>query len=283
VKAVPTVLFLIGLVICGVLIAKKVKGGLFLGIIGTYVVGLIAEVIGLYKPGEHGYSLIPDGFFSAPPSLSQVNLITNFDQVSFAGVGWFTIITLFLVLFMVDVLDTVGTVIGVSEKAGFLDKQGKLPRVGRVLFSDAVTTTVGGFLGTSTTTTYIESASGVQAGGRTGLTALTTAGLFTLALFFSPVFLVIPGFATAPALVIVGLFMCGGLISQIDFSDLNFTEAFPAFLVVILMPLTYSISDGIVFGVLAYAILKTLTGKIKDVSPFMWILTVIFILKLIFG
>jgi AGZA family xanthine/uracil permease-like MFS transporter len=282
IKSVTTVIFMIGCVLCGILIAKRVKGGLFLGILGTYIVGLIAQLIGWYVPGEHGYSLIPSGFVSMPPSLSEVNLITNMDKVSFADLGWFAVITLILVLFIIDLIDTVGTVIGVSEKAGFLDENGTLPRKGRVLFSDAMTTTLGGLLGTSTTTTYIESATGIQAGGRTGLTALTTAGLFLVAMFFWPIFAVIPGFATAPALVIVGLFMCGGLVSKIDFSDLNFTEAFPAFLVVILMPLTYSISDGIVFGVLSYVLLKTLTGKIKDVSPMMWVLAVIFVLKLVF-
>ena len=288
IKAVPTVLFMIGLILCGILITLRIKGGLFLGILGTYVIGLGAQLVGIYKPGEHGYSLIPTGLVSLPPSLAEVNLVTNFDMVfnevgGFAEIGVFTIFTLFLVLFIVDVLDTVGTVIGVSEKAGFVSEDGKLPRVGRVLFSDAVTTTVGGFLGTSTTTTYIESASGVQAGGRTGLTALTTAALFTLALFFYPLFSAIPAFATAPALVIVGLFMCGGLISKIDFSDMNFTEAFPAFIVVILMPLTYSISDGIVFGVLSYVLLKVLTGKVKDVSIAMWIMAVVFAAKLIFS
>jgi AGZA family xanthine/uracil permease-like MFS transporter len=283
IKAVPTVIFMMGLILCGILIAKRVKGGLFLGIIGTYLIGLIAQLVGIYKPGEHGYSLIPSGIVALPPSLSEVNLITHWDKIDFSVMITFTGIGLILVLFIVDLLDTVGTVIGVSEKAGFLDENGSLPRKGRVLFSDAITTTIGGFLGTSTTTTYIESASGVQAGGRTGLTALTTAGLFLIAMFFYPIFAVIPGFATAPALVIVGLFMVGGLISKIDFSDLNFTEAFPAFMVVILMPLTYSISDGIVFGVLSYAALKTFTGKIKEVSPVMWILTAIFLLKLIVG
>ena len=285
ITSLPVVLFMFGLIATSFLVIKKVRGGLFIGILSTYIIGLLLELIGIYVPGEHGASLIPSGIISLPPSIADINLVTNFDQVSFAGIAPFAIVSLILILLIVDSLDTVGTLIGVSEKAdGFLDKDGNLAGAGRgagpALLSDAITTGLGALVGTSTTTTYVESAAGVQAGGKTGLTAVTTAALFTLALFFSPVFLVIPSFATSPALVIVGVFMVS-IVRKIDFEN-DFSEAIPAFLVMILMPLTYTISDGIVFGVISYVVLKVLTGKAGKVSIIMYALAIVFVLKLIF-
>jgi len=187
------------------------------------------------------------------------------------------LIVLFTFLF-VDMFDTVGTLIGVSTKAGLVDKDGNIPKVKAALFADAVGTTVGAILGTSTVTTYVESAAGVAEGGKTGLTAFTAAILFLLALFLSPLFLMIPGAATAPVLVIVGLFMMSP-IKEVDFDD--YTEAIPAFLTIIMMPLTYSIAEGIMFGMLSYIVLKALTGKAKDVHPVTYIVGILFILKYI--
>jgi AGZA family xanthine/uracil permease-like MFS transporter len=258
-----------------------------LGILGTYLIGLIAQLVGLYRVGEHGFSLIPSGIVALPPSLAQVNLVTNFDQVNFGGISVFTIVTLMIVLLIVEGLDTVGTAIGVSEKCeDFLDEKGDLPRKGRVLLADAITTGIGALFGTSTTTTYIESASGVQAGGRTGLVGFVVAGLFLIAMFFWPLFSVIPGFATAPALVFVGLFMTTTVAkiawNSVKDNDIDFTEALPAFLVMVLMPLTYSISDGIVFGTISYVVLKLFTGRWREPSVVMYVLAAFFAFKLIF-
>ena len=276
---ITTILFLLGCVITVALMRLNIKGGIFLGIIITYLLGLLAQLTGLYLPGVHGYSLVPEGIISAPPSIAPVSLVTNWQDINFAGVGIFTIVSLILVLFFVEALDTVATLIGVSERAGFLDKEGKLPRAGKALFSDASTTTIGAILGTSTTTTYIESATGIQAGGRTGLTSLVTAGLFFMAMFFWPIFAVIPAFATAPALVIVGVYMVS-VVTKIKFDDIS--ELFPAFIVIVLMPLTYSISDSMVFGILSYVVIKVLIGKGRTVSWMMYLLAVVFVLKLVF-
>jgi AGZA family xanthine/uracil permease-like MFS transporter len=288
-RSVPVVLFMIGLLLTGFFLSKKIRGGLLWGILGTYLLGLFAELAGIYKPDPSAglYSLIPSGVFSLPPTLAEVNLLTNLDKVNFAGVGVFTVITLLIILLIVDALDTVGTAIGVSEKCDdFLDETGDLPRKGRVLLADALTTGMGALFGTSTTTTYIESAAGVQAGGRTGLTSWVVAGLFAVALFFSPIFLAIPAFATAPALVFVGLFMTTTVAKIMwqdakDKNEIDFTEAFPAFLIMVLMPLTYSISNGIVFGTIAYVALKLMSGKHRDISVMMYVLAVFFIFKLI--
>jgi len=279
IRSITTLLFMLGCVITVVLLKLNVKGSIFLGILFTYLLGLLAQFAGLYVPGVHGFSLIPNGIVSLPPSIAPVSLITNWQDISFAGVGIFTIVSLILVLLFVEALETVATLIGVSERSGFLDKNGKLPRLGRALFSDASTTTLGALLGTSTTTTYIESATGIQAGGRTGLTALFTAALFAAAMFFWPVFAVIPAFATAPALVIVGLYMAK-TVTKIDFDD--FSESFPAFLVMILMPLTFDIANGLVFGVISYVLIKVLTGKAKSVSWIMYMLAIVFALMLVF-
>jgi len=256
----PAVLLsLIGLVIIGILLAFKVKGALLIGIIATTIIGF-----------PLGITQAPSGNW-APPSLAPVFFKFDFSQVFSLDM----LIILFTFLF-VDMFDTVGTLIGVSTKAGIIDKDGNIPKVKSALFADALGTTVGAMLGTSTVTTYVESAAGVAEGGRTGLTALTTAVFFLLALFISPLFLMIPAAATAPALILVGLFMMSP-IKNIDFED--YTESIPAFLTIIMMPLAYSIADGIMFGMLSYVVLKLFSGKAKEVSLTTIIVAVIFLIK----
>lgn len=268
-------LAIIGIVITGVLLARKVKGALFYGILATTLIGML-PYIGI--PGtkyvlEMGVTNI-EGFklFSAPDSLKPI-------LFQFVGIKEILSMDMALVLFtflFVDMFDTVGTLVGVSTKANMLDEKGRVPRAKQALLADAVGTTVGACLGTSTVTTYVESAAGVAEGGRTGLTALSTTAMFTIALFLSPLFLIIPGAATAPALILVGLFMMSP-IKEIDFDD--FTEAIPAFLTFLIMPLTYSIAEGIVFGMLSYIVLKVLTGRAKEVSPFTYLIGVMLLAK----
>lgn len=258
----PTVIVcLIGLLLTGILLALKVKGALLIGI-------LVATGIGI----PLGITSWPEGgLMAAPPSLEPIFFKFDFSQIFTLDM----LIVLFTFLF-VDMFDTVGTLVGVSSKANMLDKDGKIPRVKQALFADAIGTTVGSIFGTSTVTTYVESASGVAEGGKTGLTALSTAGMFLIALFLAPLFLMVPGAATAPALILVGSFMMSPIL-KINFND--YTESIPVFLTIIMMPLTYSIAEGIVFGMLAYVLLKALSGRIKEVSIVMWVLTVLFLLK----
>lgn len=255
-------LALIGLVITGILLAKNVKGALLYGILLTTIIGI-----------PMGVTIIPENFKSiaslpAKPYLFKFVSLKEILSIDMA-------IVLFTFLF-VDMFDTVGTLVGVSTKANMLDEKGRVPRAKQALLADAVGTTVGACLGTSTVTTYVESAAGVAEGGRTGLTALSTAAMFTIALFLSPLFLIIPGAATAPALILVGLFMMSP-IKEIDFND--FTEAIPAFLTIIMMPLAFSIADGILFGMLSYIALKLGTGKYKEVSPMTYVIGMLFIIK----
>ncbi len=266
IKSAPVILALIGLVITGVLLYKNVKGALFIGIIATTIIGMF---IGVAK--------LPTSIVQTPPSIAPIALAPL--SVSWSDVFSPKFLVVILTFLFVDVFDTVGTVVGVASKANLLDKEGKLPRASQVLLTDAIGTTFGSLLGTSTVTTYVESASGVAEGGRTGLTSLVTGGLFILALFFSPLFLIVPSAATAPALILVGLFMMEP-ITKVNLKD--YTEAIPAFLAILMMPLTYSIAEGIVFGMLAYTILKLLAGKGKDVSITMYILSILFILRFIF-
>jgi AGZA family xanthine/uracil permease-like MFS transporter len=251
---------LIALVITGVLLALKVRGALLYGI-------LIGAVIGL----PIGVTTLPASFDLTPPSLSPIFMQFEWSQILTLDM----LVVVFTFLF-VDMFDTVGTLIGVSSKANMLDKEGRVPRVKQALMADAVGTTFGAMLGTSTVTTYVESAAGVSEGGRTGLTSLTVAGLMLLALFLSPIFLMIPGAATAPALILVGAMMMTP-VKNINFDD--FTESIPAFLTIVIMPLTYSISEGILFGIISFVLLKALTGKFKDISIVTLILAVLFILK----
>ena len=252
-------LALIGLILTGLLLAFKVKGALLIGILASTVIGF-----------PLGLTQAPSGSW-APPSLAPILFKFDFSQIFTLDM----LIVLFTFL-MVDMFDTVGTLIGVSTKAKLLDSEGKLPRVKEALMADAVGTTVGAVLGTSTVTTYVESAAGVEEGGKTGLTALTTAALFFIALFLSPLFIMIPGAATAPALILVGLFMMSP-IKDIELDEI--TEALPAFLTIIMMPLAYSISEGIVFGVISYVLMKLFTGKGKDVPALTYIVAAIFVLK----
>ena len=256
-------LTVIGLVLTSVLVLKKVRGALLWGILATTILGIPMGVTNVSD-----FQLV-----KAPPSLGETFLAFDFKELFNAG--FLTIIFAFL---FVDIFDSIGTFIGVSSKAGLLDKDGKLPRANKALMADSVATMAGAALGTSTVTTYVESAAGVAEGGRTGLTAVTAAVLFALALFFSPLFAMIPGAATAPILIIVGVFMMEPIV-KINFSD--FLDAIPAFLTIVMMPFAFSIAEGIVFGVISYSILRLLVGKAKEVSPMMWILTALFIVKFV--
>ncbi len=274
VKDISVFLALVGTVITVVLVAKKVKGALFFGILITYIIGIICQIAGIYavNPDAGVYSLIPSGIISAPPSLSPTFMKMDFSNVF----SWDFFVVMFSFLF-VDIFDTLGTLIGVSTKAGYLDKEGKLPRIKGALLADAIGTTAGAVLGTSTVTTFIESASGVAEGGRTGLTSAVVGLLFLVALIFSPVIMAIPSFATAPALIVVGLFMIEQVVN-IDFSD--YTEGFPAFITIIMMVVAYSISTGLIFGVISYVLLKIFTGRGKELNPVIIVIAVLFVLKL---
>jgi len=260
--ATPGVLIAFGgIVLTSVLLSLRVKGALLMGIFAATVIGL-----------PFGVTRMPEGnLVDLPPSIAPIFMKFEFSQIFTFDM----LIVLFTFLF-VDMFDTVGTLVGVSSKAGMLDKNGKLPRVKQALFADSIGTTLGAVFGTSTVTTYVESASGVAEGGKTGLTALATALLFLIALFFAPVFTMVPAVATAPALILVGYFMMSPILN-IHFSD--YTESIPAFITIIMMPLTYSIAEGIVFGMLSYVFIKVLTGKFKDISLVMIVLAILFILK----
>ena len=279
---IGAILALIGVLVTAILLVRKIKGGILLGIIITWVLGIICELTGIYVPNPDAgmYSVIP----SAIVSFDFSSFGHTFGQVFKADFSNIRILDFIVVMFaflFVDLFDTLGTLIGVASKADMLDKDGKLPRIKGALMADAVATSVGAVFGTSTTTTYVVSASGVTEGGRTGLTAITTGILFLLALIFSPLFLTIPSFATAPALIIVGFYMMGAVV-KINFDDM--AEAIPAFLCIIAMPLAYSISEGIAIGVISWTLLNLLTGKARDkkISILMYVLTVLFILKYIF-
>ncbi len=279
---VGAILALLGVLITAVLLVKKVKGGILFGILITWVLGIICELTKIYVPNPDAgmYSVIPSAIISFDFSSFGQTFGQVF-KVNFDGVGVFNFIVVVFSFLFVDIFDTLGTLIGVSTKADMLDKDGKLPRIKGALMADAVATSVGAIFGTSTTTTYVESASGVTEGGRTGLTAVTTALLFLLALIFSPLFLTIPSFATAPALIIVGFYMISSVM-KINFNDM--TEAIPAYLCILAMPLAYSISEGIAIGVISYTLINLICGKAKEkkLTILMYVLTVLFILKYIF-
>lgn len=252
-------LAVIGLIIAGVLLAYNVKGALFIAILVTTVIGY------------------PMGITSFPEKVISMPASPYFFDFAWKDIFTFDMFTVVFTFLFVDIFDTVGTLLGVSTKAGMLNEKGEVPKAKQALLADAIGTTFGAILGTSTVTTYVESAAGVSEGGRTGLTAVVTAGLFAVALLFSPIFIMIPAAATAPALILVGLFMISP-VKEINFDD--FTEAIPAFLTIIMMPLTYSISEGIMFGVMSYVILKVAAGKVKDVSIITFILALLFLGKL---
>ena len=276
---ITVLLAIIGIIVTGILVVKNIKGNILWGILITWLLGIICQFTGLYVPNADlgFYSLLPN--FSnglSIPSLSPI-----FCKLDFSGIFSLNFIVILFAFLFVDLFDTIGTLIGVSAKADMLDENGKLPRIKGALMADAVATTVGAVIGTSTATTFVESASGVSEGGRTGLTSVTTAILFGLSLFLSPIFLAIPSFATAPALVIVGLYMLTN-VTNIDFNDMS--EAIPCYVCIIAMPFFYSISEGISMGVITYVALNLITGKAKEkkVSILMYVLAVLFILKYVF-
>ncbi|MDY3015719.1 NCS2 family permease [Blautia sp.] len=278
-EGITVLLALIGVLITAVLLVKNVKGSILWGILITWLLGIICQFTGLYKPNpELGFfSLLPD--FSR--GISVPSMAPTFMKMDFSIVFSLDFIVIMFAFLFVDMFDTLGTLIGVASKADMLDKDGKLPRIKGALLSDAVGTSVGAVCGTSTVTTFVESASGVAEGGRTGLTALVAGLLFGLSLFLSPIFLAIPSFATAPALIIVGFMMLTS-ITKIDFSD--YTEAIPCFIAIIAMPFMYSISEGIAMGVISYVVINLISGKAKDkkISVLMYVLAVLFVLKYIF-
>lgn len=269
-------LALVGLFIISILYVKKVKGAILIGIVSIWLIGMICEVIGIYTVN------LEEGFYTLFPVWSDFDLTAigstfgqcfNADYRSITIVDFFTIIFAFL---FVDLFDTLGTLIGVANKADMLDEDGKLPGIKQALMADAIATSAGAVLGTSTTTTFVESSAGVAEGGRTGLSSVITGFLFLFSIVLSPVFCAIPSFATAPALIFVGFLMITEVV-EIDFN--NLTEAVPAYLCLITMPLLYSISEGISIGVISYVIINVVCGKRKKVTPLMYVLAVLFLLK----
>lgn len=280
-SGISALLAIIGTFLIAILYIKKVKGSILIGILATWILGIICQLTGLYVP-------TPDaGYYSLIPTFAMTDftkLGETFGQCFNVDLGSVGIVNFIIVIFsflFVDMFDTLGTLIGVSSKAGMLDKNGRLPKIRPALLADAVATTAGAVLGTSTTTTYVESSAGVADGGRTGLTAMTTAFLFLISMFFAPVFTAVPSFATAPALIIVGFLMFSN-ITKIKFDEKNFVSAIPAYLCVLAMPLFYSISEGISIGVISYVVINLICKKGKEVSPVMYVLAVLFILKYIF-
>jgi len=279
---ISALLALIGVLITAALHIKRVRGSILIGIIATWILGIICQLVGLYVPTPDAgfYSLIPTQFISVDFSA----LGSTFGQcfnVDFSAVRIIDFVVVVFAFLFVDLFDTLGTLIGVATKANMLDKDGHLPRIKPALMSDSIGTSVGAVLGTSTVTTFVESASGVSSGGRTGLTALVTAVLFLLSTLFAPLFTTIPSFATAPALIMVGFLMVSS-VTEIRFDDDNAAEAIPAYISIIAMPLFYSISEGISLGIISYVVLNAVTGKAKKVSPLMYVLAALFVLKYIF-
>ena len=272
-EGITVLLALIGILITAFLVIRKVKGNLLIGIIATWLLGIICQLVGLYVPNPDAgfYSLIPAGLISAPASLAPTFFKLDFSKI--LSVNFFVVMFSFL---FVDIFDTLGTLIGCASKAEMLDEEGHLPGIKGALLADAIATTAGAVLGTSTVTTFVESTSGIAEGGRTGLTAITTGAFFILALFFSPVFLAIPSFATAPALVVVG-FMMMQQVTKLDWN--NLLDAIPAFVAIVAMPFFYSISEGISLGIISYVVLNLLGGRKEKISPLMYVLAVVFVLK----
>ena len=278
-EGICAVLAIVGLFITIVLYIKGFKGAILIGIIATWILGMIMQAVGVYRVDVEG------GFYSLFPNLAFVDLTDlgkTFGQcfrADLSGVSVINFIVVLLSFLFVDIFDTLGTLVGVATKADMLDSDGKLPRIKQALLADAIATSAGAIIGTSTTTTYVESSAGVAAGGRTGLSSVITGLLFLVSIFFAPIFTAIPGFATAPALIFVGFLMVSSVI-KIDFSDL--TEAVPAYLCMLAMPLMYSIAEGIAMGVVSYVVINLLCGKAKKITPLMYVLAVLFICKYIF-
>lgn len=278
-QGITVLLALIGVLVTAILLAKNVKGGILWGILITWILGILCQLTHLYVPNADlgYYSLLPD--FSN--GISVPSMMPTFMKMDFSIVFSLDFVVIMFAFLFVDMFDTLGTLIGVASKADMLDKDGKLPRIKGALLSDAVGTTVGAMCGTSTVTTFVESASGVAEGGRTGLTSIVAGILFALSLLLSPIFLAIPSFATAPALIVVGYLMLTS-VTKIDFSDM--TEAIPCFIAIIAMPFMYSISEGISMGVISYVVINLITGKAKEkkISVLMYVLAILFVLKYIF-
>ena len=281
-KGICALLAVIGLLITAIFHIKKVKGGILYGILITWGLGIICELTGIYTPDAElgAYSLLPAGIISTDFSALGKTFGQCF-KIDFHAVGIFNFIVIVFSFLFVDLFDTLGTLIGVSTKANMLDENGKLPNIKPALLSDAIATSAGAILGTSTTTTFVESSSGVAVGGRTGLTACTTGVLFLLATLFSPLFTSIPSFATAPALIFVG-FLMFETVTDLTFDGESLADTIPAYLCIIAMPLFYSISEGICLGVISYVILQACTGNAKKINPLMYVLAVLFIMKYIF-
>ncbi len=275
---ISALLAVIGILIVAILNSKNVKGALLISIISTWILGIICQVAGIYQVDVKG------GFNSLIPTWSSFDLtaITKTFGQCFNGIHDVKILDFVVIIFaflFVDIFDTLGTLVGVATKADLLDEDGKLPNIKNALLADAVATTAGAVLGTSTTTTFVESTAGVAEGARTGLASVVTGLLFLLSIFLSPIFVTIPKFAIAPALIYVGFLMITSVV-DIDFRDL--TEAFPAYLAIVAMPLTYSISEGIAFGIVSYVVINVAAGKFKKITPLMYVLSVLFVLKYIF-
>ena len=272
---------IVGTFITAILYIKKVKGSILIGILATWLLGIICQLTGVYVVDA------ANGYYSLLPTLQMTDfskLGETFGQcfnLDFSKVGIFNFIVIVFSFLFVDLFDTLGTLIGVSTKAGMLDKDGRLPKIKPALLADAIGTTAGAVMGTSTVTTFVESSAGVAEGGKTGLTSMTTAILFLISMFFAPIFTAIPAFATAPALIVVGFLMFSN-ISQIKLNEKNYTSAIPAYLCIIAMPLFYSISEGISIGVISYVVINLICKKAKEINPIMYILAVLFILKYIF-
>ena len=272
-------LAIIGTLLIAVLYAKNVKGSILIGIVATWVLGMLCQVAGIYAVD------VENGFYSLYPTFA----ITNFSALSqtfgqcfagdFSNVSIANFIVVLLAFLFVDMFDTIGTLVGVATKADMLDENEKLPNIKQALLADAIATSAGAVLGTSTTTTFVESSAGVGAGARTGLASMVTGLLFLVSIFFAPIFTAIPGFATAPALIFVGFLMVSSIL-HVDFDDL--TEAVPAYLCMLAMPLAYSISEGIAIGVISYVAVNACCGKTKKIAPLMYVLAVLFICKYIF-
>ena len=281
-SGICAMLALVGFLITAALHILQVKGSILIGIVVTWVLGIIFQLTGVYVPNVDAgyYSLIPTAFISFDFSA----LGNTFGQcftVDFSQIRVLDFIVVIFAFMFVDLFDTLGVLIGVANKADMLDQDGKLPQIKPALLADSIATTVGAVLGTSTVTTFVESASGVSAGGRTGLTSLTAGLLFLLSILFAPLFTTIPSFATAPALIMVGFLMVSS-VTEIRFDDDHLTEAIPAYIAIIAMPLFYSISEGISLGIISYVVLNVCTGKAKKIKPLLYVLAVLFVLKYIF-
>jgi AGZA family xanthine/uracil permease-like MFS transporter len=278
-EGICAVLALIGLMIIAVLYIKNIKGSILIGIVVTWLLGMLCQAMGIYKVD------VEAGFYSLYPTFAITDFSAigkTFGQCFRADMSGVNIINFIVVLFsflFVDMFDTIGTLVGVATKADMLDENEKLPRVKQALLADAIATSVGAVLGTSTTTTYVESSAGVGAGARTGFASMVTGLLFLVAIFFAPIFTAIPGFATAPALIFVGFLMVSAIV-KVDFND--FSEAVPAYLCMLVMPLAYSISEGIAIGVVSYVVINLFVGKSKKITPLMYVLAVLFVCKYIF-